>query len=90
MYQRPNNTTDLIEAIQSIVILGLPRNKITEKEWASILRMAKYQDGATFILKDEKGLDVSPKVEYEWYVKEKMASGGYLSRYFNTTIKLTQ
>jgi len=63
---------------EDIVILGVPRSKITEKEWTSILRMAKYQDGATFILKDEKGLDVTPQVEYEWYVKEMMASGGMM------------
>lgn len=69
---------------EDIEILGIPRNKITEKEWASILRMAKYQDGATYILKDEKGLDVSPKVEYEWYIKEKMAKGGETDKkYYN-------
>lgn len=65
---------------EDIVILGVPRNKITEKEWQSILRMAKYQDGATYILKDEKGLDVVPQVEYEWYLKEKMASGGEIKK----------
>lgn len=69
---------------EDIEILGIPRNKITEKEWASILRMAKYQDGATYILKDEKGLDVSPKVEYEWYIKEKMAKGGKLAEFLVT------
>ena len=57
-----------------IEILGVPRSKISEKEWQSILRMAKYQDGATFILKDEKGLDVVPQTEYEWYIKEKYDS----------------
>lgn len=56
---------------EDIEILGVPRSKISEKEWKSILRMAKYQSGAKFILKDEKGLDVKPIVEYEWYVKEK-------------------
>ena len=65
---------------EDVVILGVPRNKITEKEWQSILRMAKYQDGATYILKDEKGLDVVPQVEYEWYLKEKMSSGGMMAR----------
>jgi hypothetical protein len=59
-----------------IEILGVPRSKISEKEWQSILRMAKYQDGATFIFKDEKGLDVVPQTEYEWYIKEKYAKGG--------------
>jgi hypothetical protein len=59
-----------------IEILGIPRSKINEKEWQSILRMAKLQDGATFILKDEKGLDVVPQTEYEWYIKDKYAKGG--------------
>lgn len=61
---------------EDIEILGVPRSKISEKEWKSILSMAKYQNGATFILKDENGLDVEPQVEYEWYVKEKMKKGG--------------
>jgi hypothetical protein len=59
-----------------IEILGVPRSRITEKEWQSILRMAKYQNGATFILKDDRGIDVKPQVEYEWYIKEKYANGG--------------
>jgi len=59
-----------------IEILGISRNKISEKEWKSILSMAKYQGGATYILKDEKGLDVIPQIEYEWYVKGKHAKGG--------------
>jgi hypothetical protein len=67
---------DRILAKEDIEILGVDRSKITEKEWASIFRMANYQDGGTYILKNEKGLDVSPQVEYEWYVKEKMAKGG--------------
>jgi hypothetical protein len=61
-----------------IEILGVPRSRITEKEWQSILRMAKYQNGATFILKDDRGIDVKPQVEYEWYIKEKYAKGGSL------------
>jgi hypothetical protein len=65
---------------EDIVILGVSRNKITEKEWESILRMAKYQNGGTYLLKDERGLDVVPQVEYEWYVKEKMADGGMMAK----------
>jgi hypothetical protein len=61
---------------EDITILGVPRSKITDKEWESIIRMSKYQKGATFILKDEKGLDVKPQIEYDWYVNEKMSSGG--------------
>jgi hypothetical protein len=61
---------------EDITILGVPRSKITDKEWESIIRMSKYQKGATFILKDEKGLDVKPQIEYDWYVNEKMADGG--------------
>jgi hypothetical protein len=62
---------------EDIEIIGVSRNKINEKEWASILRMARLQDTATYILKDEKGLDVKPQVQYTWYVKNKMAKGGY-------------
>ncbi len=64
---------------EDIVILGVPRSKITEWDWKSILGMAKTLDRATFILKDEKGRDVVPQVEFEWYVKEKMADGGYMA-----------
>lgn len=65
---------------EDIEILGVPRHKITEKEWESIIRMAKYQDGATFILKDKNYKDVFPQVEYEWYIKEKMESGGEMAK----------
>lgn len=67
--------TDYIKK-EDIEILGVPRSKISEKEWKSILSMAKHQQGATFLLKDEKGLDVEPQVEYEWYVKDKFKKGG--------------
>jgi hypothetical protein len=59
-----------------IVILGVPRSKITEKEWESILSFAEYRSTGTFLLKDEKGLDVIPLVEYEWLVQDKYAEGG--------------
>jgi len=62
---------------EDIEIIGVSRNKINEKEWASILRMARLQDTATYILKDEKGLDVKPQVQYTWYVKNKMSKRGY-------------
>ncbi len=54
MYQRPNNTTDLIEAIQS------------ETEWMQT------------IMGDEIECISIENLE------------GILSRYFNTTVKLTQ
>lgn len=63
-----------------IVILGVPRSKITEWDWKSILGMAKSIGGGTFILKDEKGRDIVPQVEFEWYVKEKMADGGMMAK----------
>jgi hypothetical protein len=63
---------------EDITILGVPRSKITEFDWKSILGMAKHLDHATFILKNEKGLDVKPQVEFEWYVKDNMAKGGNL------------
>jgi hypothetical protein len=65
---------------EDIEILGVPRSRITEKEWQSILRMAKYQNGATYILKDDKGFDVKPQTEYEWYVKDKYAQGGEIHK----------
>ncbi|MDD3875414.1 MAG: hypothetical protein PHT69_02220 [Bacteroidales bacterium] len=76
--------TDLVDRFKNggeikkedIEILGIPRNKISEKEWKSILSMAKHQQGAIFILKDEKGLDVEPQIEYEWYVKDRFKNGG--------------
>lgn len=52
-----------------IEILGVPRDRITEKEWKSILSFAKYENRCKFLLKDKNGLDVIPKIEYEWYVK---------------------
>jgi len=73
-----------------IEILGVPRSKISEKEWQSILRMAKYQDAATFILKDEKGLDVVPQTEYEWYIKEKYAKGGSIKENLEKELKRLQ
>jgi len=59
-----------------IKIVGVPRNKINEREWQSILRMAKYVNNATFILKDDNYRDVEPQVLYQWYVKEKHSKGG--------------
>jgi hypothetical protein len=66
---------------EDITILGVPRNKITDREWESILEMAKHLDGATFILKDENFNDVKPQVEYEWYVNEPKAKGGDRKKY---------
>jgi len=55
-----------------IQILGVPESEITEREWASILRMASYNNRyGVFILKDENYKDVVPKVEYTWVYNPK-------------------